>query len=322
MQITISAPGKIHLLGEHSVVYGYPALLSSLNIRIKVTLTTLADDKNGSPKLVIRSRENTEFIKKSIEIFQKSAGLTHLPGLSVYIESDIPIRTGLGSSAALSVALMGGLFKLVKNLWNPVKINELAYEVEKIQHAHPSGGDNTVATFGGLVWYRKETEFLKSIWNLPVSSYYLPSILLIDSGRSKETTGEMVSYVREKYTRQKSFYESLFKDQEEQTRSLLIALRKKDKEGINKSVFKGEQNLEKMGIVGKKAQVIIREIEEAGGVAKISGAGGIKEGSGIILCIHPENEKLKKIAARFTCPTYEVRLGDEGIRIEKKEGII
>ena len=37
-QIIISAPGKIHLSGEHAVVYGKPALLTAVSRRVFVTL--------------------------------------------------------------------------------------------------------------------------------------------------------------------------------------------------------------------------------------------------------------------------------------------
>ena len=37
--ITVSAPGKIHLLGEHTVVYGKPALLTTVDLRVTVTIS-------------------------------------------------------------------------------------------------------------------------------------------------------------------------------------------------------------------------------------------------------------------------------------------
>ena len=38
--ITVSVPSKVHLLGEHSVVYGRPALLAAINKRISVSITS------------------------------------------------------------------------------------------------------------------------------------------------------------------------------------------------------------------------------------------------------------------------------------------
>ncbi len=45
-KIKVSAPGKIHLMGEHSVVYGKPALLAAINKRVFVELVPRKDKKN------------------------------------------------------------------------------------------------------------------------------------------------------------------------------------------------------------------------------------------------------------------------------------
>jgi len=74
-----------------------------------------------------------------------------------------------------------------------------------------------------------------------------------------------------------------------------------------------------MGVVGKKAQSLIRSIEKLGGFAKISGAGGITEGSGMILCYLSNFEKIEEIAKKFGCNIHKVNLGVEGVRIENGE---
>src|SRR3989338_7218031 len=180
MQFTVSAPGKIHLLGEHVVVYGKPALIAAIDKRLYATIKI----KNSKVKI------KNDLINKTIEVFKNAFKLEELPNLEISISSQIPVGSGLGSSAALAVALIGVLMKAVLNIWNPVKINELAYEVEKLQHGNPSGGDNTAVTFGGLLWYRREFEFLKSIWSLPMTQYKIPRFALVDTGRPEESTKE------------------------------------------------------------------------------------------------------------------------------------
>ena len=90
--------------------------------------------------------------------------------LEIYIESDIPIGAGLGSSAALSVCLSAGLLtiqdlKKARNDNNLVDtmtngcingkrlklICDFAYISEQILHGRPSGIDNTASTYGGLI---------------------------------------------------------------------------------------------------------------------------------------------------------------------------
>lgn len=312
MNIIVSAPGKIHLLGEHSVVYGRPALLSAVNRRLYVEVKSQNFDG-----INIETSENNNLVKQIISLFKNAFKIDKLPPLQIKITSQIPIGSGMGSSAAISAALIGALMKFVKNIWNPNRINELAYEAEKIAHGNPSGADNTTVIFGGLVWYRKEFDFLKSIWSLPVLSYKIPNFVLIDTGRPEESTKEMVDKVSQFLKRKKGEGEKILSDQETQTKKLLLALRQGNDGELKSAIIAGERNLEKLGVVGKTAESIIRQIEKAGGASKISGGGGFKKGSGILLGYHKDLSVIKKISDEFNFHCYLVKLGEEGIRIEK-----
>ncbi len=85
--------------------------------------------------------------------------------VSFLLRSAIPIGSGLGSSASISVCLAAALLTLGKQIPKPLHIetkevlkiiNSWAYLGEKCIHGNPSGVDNTVATFGGGVVFRKE----------------------------------------------------------------------------------------------------------------------------------------------------------------------
>lgn len=316
--ITISAPGKIHLLGEHVVVYGKPALLSAIDKRLYVKVQS-AKRKAKSDKEVIKinTPEKKDLVWETIKVFQKNFSINKLPPLEITISSQIPTGSGLGSSATLIAALLGALMKFIKNIWNPHKINELAYKIEKIAHGNPSGADNTTVVFGGLVWYRREFDFLKSIWSLPITAYKIPKFMIIDSGRPREATKDMVSYVAQLYDRKREKVEKIFSDQEKQTKNLLLALKTGDNNELISAIRKGESNLEKINVVGDFAQKIIKEIEAIGGAAKICGAGGVKEGSGILLCYHQDLSKLCSIAKKYSLTISPIQLGEEGIRIEQ-----
>jgi len=316
--ITVSAPGKIHLLGEHTVVYGKPAILAAIDRRIYVRIKNhelRIKNKNG---LFINSDYGNRLIKDAIVVFQKTFSIDKLPPFKIEVNSQLPIGSGLGSSAALSAAIIGALMKFVKNIWNPARINELTYEVEKIAHGNPSGADNTTVVFGGLVWFRREFDFLKSIWSLPISSYKIPQFILIDSGRPEETTKEMVDGVARLYKRNRKKMEEVFNDQERQTKKLLLALRKGDKKQLINAVRNGQRNLEEMEVVSDFAKKIIRGVEKEGGAAKVCGGGGRKKRSGIILCYHENLAVIKKIGEKYGLPIHDVKLGGEGIKLETK----
>lgn len=316
MKITVSVPAKIFLMGEHAVVYGRPALIAAVNRRLYLEISSSED---LAVPLKIFSAEGDRLILAALGIFQKAYGMDKLPPLRIKCTSQITAGSGLGSSAAVSAATIGALSKFVKNIWNPNRINELAYEAEKITHGNPSGADNTAVVFGGLVWYRKEFDFLKSIWSLPISSYKIPPFFLINTGRPRESTKEMVASVASFFQKNPKKAALLLNDQEIQSKNLLLSLKTGDLGEMKTSIARGERNLEKMGVAGKKATSLVRAIEKEGGVAKICGAGGIKEGSGVLLCYHKTPSRIAGIVKKDRLTVLPVVLGEEGIRIENEE---
>lgn len=316
--VTVSAPGKIHFIGEHTVVYGKPALLAAINKRVRVTIQ-YQQAKTSSRHHTIHglAAEAHPFLFHAIQVFQQSAGVTDLPLVDITVASDIPFGAGLGSSAALAVATIGALLRLVKGVWHPARIHEWAFEVEKYAHGNPSGADVTVVAYGGLVWFRKEFPFLKSIWSLPLQQYHFPPLVLIDSGKPAETTKEMVEHVAGLVTKEAGAMELIFSDQEKQAKRLVLALREEDYQEVAACMVQAQRNLEALGVVGQRAREIVQTIERSGGAAKISGAGGVKGGSGMLLCYHPDMQKLKKLANTHQWPILSIVPGEEGVRIEK-----
>jgi len=302
MSVTVSVPGKIHLMGEHAVVYGKPAFLAAINLRLRVTV------EEGRDGIEVVSSEPSDYIRHAVETVRQQYKLTSLPSMKITVTSDIPAGFHLGSSAAVAVGTVGAVTYFLKKVWNPAAINLISYTVEKKMHGNPSGGDNTIVTMGGFIWFRKELEFLKSIWQLP---FKLPDTLnhffLINTGRPKETTGEMVAYVSSKLKTQNSKLEKLFAENERQTKRVAVALKEGNENEFIDAIRMGERTLEGMGVVSKKVIPLIREIEKAGGAAKILGGGGISEGVGFLLCYHHDPKKFGALP---------IRLGEEGIRLE------
>src|SRR3989344_4813987 len=100
--IKVSVPAKVHLLGEWSVVWGKPALLTTVDLRLTVTI---ADTSKESPSTSLGTSKPTFEVRKIIEpIIKKELKIKKIPPYSLKIESDIPMGAHLGSSAAVSVA--------------------------------------------------------------------------------------------------------------------------------------------------------------------------------------------------------------------------
>ncbi|MGB8309887.1 MAG: mevalonate kinase [Methanoregula sp.] len=131
---TWSAPGKVFLFGEHAVVYGKPGIAMAIKPRVFVTVR-----KSRRPQ-----RAKSPYIDGCFDAMGVAG--------SVYINSQIPSSSGLGSSAAVTVATLSAIndeFAIGKNRED---IANMAFEIEKtVQKGRASPTDTTVSTYGGIV---------------------------------------------------------------------------------------------------------------------------------------------------------------------------
>lgn len=310
MAITVSAPGKVFLMGEHAVVYGKPALLSCINKRVYVTV------ENCKGEISIDSEDN-QFILSVIKLVKIHYKLNNLPAFKIKVNSEIQKGYHLGSSASVSVAVIAALIYYLKKIWHPQIVNKLSFEAEKLKHGNPSGADNSCVTFGGFVWFRKELEFLKSIWQVSLAvNPSLNHFYLIDTGRPVESTKTMVALVAKNYQIRTKKMDSLFAQNEMETKNIARALKDENKRLLLDSIKKGESVLEKIGVVGNYVLPLIRDIENSGGAAKILGGGGKKGSVGYLLCFYDKKDLLLRIVQKHNFSLEHIVLGEEGLRLE------
>ena len=111
--VTASAPGKCILFGEHAVVYGHPAVAVAIDQRISVKIQPSPNNLwllDGSSLNMNRNPHIKGLIEK---LWPEQFGA---PPLSIHIEGNIPRASGLGSSAALSVATAAAL-RMARGRW-------------------------------------------------------------------------------------------------------------------------------------------------------------------------------------------------------------
>ncbi len=307
-QVVVSAPGKIIISGEHAVVYGYPSLVSSIDKRVELRI-------KRSKKNYIYPAKVANFILRGL---RKTEGfLNNKVGLEIGMESTIPVGRGMGSSAAIAVSLAAGISKIVSNKSNLKEINKLAFEIERLQHGNPSGVDNTVSTYGGFLWFRKETKDFKTFSKVK-SGRKLNDIVLIDSGKPTENTKQMVNFVSEIYKKNPRKVERLFQSLEKLTRNFLRYLLNEEELSLRELIMENENYLENLGVVSESTKKLIRSIENLGGAAKITGAGGKKGNSGILIAYHPRPYVLLNFAKGNGITTLQVKLGRKGVKVEKE----
>lgn len=157
---TATAPGKIILFGEHAVVYGRPALAVPVTeVQAKATIQESAEPGIWleAPAVGLRAELSRlapdHPLAAAVWGVFSALGIERLPNCLIRIESTIPVASGLGSGAAVSVALIRALAAHLGHPLPDERVSALAYEVEKLHHGTPSGIDNTVITYGQPVYF-------------------------------------------------------------------------------------------------------------------------------------------------------------------------
>lgn len=345
------APGKIIVTGEYVGIFGEPVTLTSVDLQTQVevrsvnnVLISICSDIYPDERVVITFDKLEEVWKDAqhdhdayttsldVNLLKKYRSTKLMPaiiavaaavssmqklnnsvGFDLLIKSTLPVGSGLGSSASMSAAIIGGIMTYFHEPVDIERVNALAYEVEKILNGKPSGADNSAVVYGGWLRYQRENEKMK-ITNLN-GARASSGWWLIDGGKPSETTLELISKVLElKKTNAKKVDELIGRD-----RVVTELVQNQIENGDLKPDFLKESQdvLEEFGVIGENGKHIIQAITSGGGQAKVSGAGGIESGVGTIICYHQDLEKIKSIALKEGFGYSPVVFGGPGWRIEK-----
>lgn len=207
-----SSPGKIILLGEHAAVYNRPALAVPVT-QVYVDVEVLDSPRDGiwihAPGIDLDTELGSlppahPIGSAILKIFQR-LDISSPPALDISIISTIPVAAGLGSGAAVSVALIRALSGHLCQSLADNEVNQLAYEIEKIHHGTPSGIDNTVITYAKPVYFikGKPLELLKAA---------KPFTLVIGDTGIPAPTKQAVADVRRLLARDQYTVENIFNE--------------------------------------------------------------------------------------------------------------
>ncbi len=131
------APGKAIVLGEHFVVHGAPALAVPVQGRV---VRVAASPEPGPWRCDPRATPWIEGMLRHLGLDPDA--------VRIEVDATLPVGAGLGSSAALAVALVRAL-----GVEATPEVRRLAHELEKLAHGDPSGVDDTVAAYAAPVWF-------------------------------------------------------------------------------------------------------------------------------------------------------------------------
>lgn len=350
--LAVSAPGKLILMGEHAVVYGRPALVAAIDLRLRVRLSpadrvildlpglshfehlswgevrayaaaarerwsAYSRDPGPSGFREMRGEDPAHVVKAALG---EAAELLGEPGkgLHLRVESDLPIGSGFGSSAATAVTVLAGFFSSVGAPLDFGQIERLALEVERRQHGNPSGVDGATVLRGGVLWARRGPERLQ-IEPVQARSPLLSRLRVYDTGMPPEPTGAVVAAVCARREQDPAGTEAVLDRIEAATVGFraLLEPEEEERERALHLISEAQACLEALGVVPGEVRSAVREIEAAGGAAKISGAGSLAgPGAGSLLVYHPDPGGLRACSMLKSFPFHEVHLGAPGFREE------
>lgn len=304
--ITSSAPGKIIIFGEHAVVYGRPALAVPVT---EVQATVIIQPGAGpgvwldAPDIGLRSELSRlpvgHPLEAAVNSVFSSLGITAHPPLTIHISSTIPVASGLGSGAAVSVAVIRALSAYLGRPLPDERVSALAYEVEKLHHGTPSGIDNTVITYARPIYFARG----RPVETLRVGT---PFTLVIGDTGVTAPTKESVGDVRKLWEADKSRWEKVFDEIGEIARNAREKIVNGEWKKLSSLMDANHILLQELTVSSPELDRLVEAGLQSGALgAKMSGGG---RGGNMIALVEKENapavaEALKSAGARRTIIT-------------------
>lgn len=210
---TETAAGKVILFGEHAVVYGRHALALPVPGAVGAGVERAGTLEVRVPAWGISrqiARDAPGGIDAAIMLILRELGIGEAETFCISVDSRLPPGMGLGSSAAVAVAVTRALAHFMDLPLDDARTNAIAFACEKIAHGTPSGIDNTVSTYA-------EPMLFRNTGSLDITRVEAPPDvpLVIACSSAPGLTSEMVAGVRERYRQVPARYEALFDEMDD-----------------------------------------------------------------------------------------------------------
>lgn len=271
------APAKLILFGEHAVVYGRPAI--AVPIPEMRASAGVEEHRHGLPGQIeiisplTRTRiwlheapRSNPLSAIAVNTLAKINRTSDRP-LKITIESTIPVAAGLGSGAAVSIAIARALGRHFGIELDPQTLSDLAFDVEVIHHGSPSGVDNTVIAFEKPVFYIRDK-------TLELFTLKQPFPVILAHSGQVAPTATAVGKVRSLRERDPDFAEACFDEIAEIANAAYLALQDGAVGQLGDLMNRNHALLRSLGVSTPKLDVLVEAALKAGAAgAKLSGAG-------------------------------------------------
>ncbi|MBU1188997.1 MAG: hydroxymethylglutaryl-CoA reductase, degradative [Gammaproteobacteria bacterium] len=288
--------GKVILLGEHAVVYGSHALAVPVPLAIQAKIADndegidIIIPRWGAEQRLHRKPEQRHSFEKPIALILEQLELLD-EAMKIEIFPNVPRAVGLGSSAAVAVAITRALDQHFRLGLNDEQINALAFECEKVAHGTPSGIDNTMATYGYPMLYRKGEPALMEALHIGTE---LP--LVIGFSGVESLTAKMVARVAAAHAKHPAIYRRMFHGIDGLVLEAKNALQSGDWQQLGELMNVNQGLLNAMQISCWEIEEMIQIARQHGALgAKVTGGGG--GGACIALCPQRQQEVIEALSA-------------------------
>ena len=301
------------MFGEHFVVHGVPGIASAVDSAADATVKkakkgiNVADERTGAKgyaeKKKLQQLESIERMLKAMNLDPKKTAM------DIWLGGNLPGFSGLGASAASSVAIARAIVEEFNLILSDEKINDVAYEAEKAYAGNPSGIDNTAATFGGLIWFKKN---LGSGSNtIDQLSILEPVEIVIGNTGIVANTKAMVAGVGERKEQNPEEYGAIFRQAEELVNKGREALEKFDLKQVGELMNENHRLLQEIEVSCKELDYLVDLARKQGAFgAKMTGGGG----GGCMLALTPGKDLQEKVASAIENEGFEVLRTKIGVR--------
>ncbi len=301
-----SGYGKVILFGEHAVVYGANALAAPIPLAMEAKIASASKEgvhliipRWGVEEQVHPDREYKYSIFQSLNLILKSLGVDN-QNIEIEVFPNVPRAMGLGGSASLAVAIIRALSEYFSLQLDNAAISALAFESEKIVHGTASGIDNTLATYGQFLRFKKG--------NPPeIEPITPPKPIRIVIGLTwiESLTAGMVARVRQAWERNKDLYNRIFKEIDRLTIQAIKAINENNLPQLGELMNINQGYLNALQVSGREIEELIAIARENGALgAKLTGGGG----GGAIIALCPDNAE--EVARAIKNAGYQALITD------------
>lgn len=292
------APGKVILLGEHAVVYGQPALAATIDRGVRVAVSTLGADALPGPVLrgsglgidtLVRpgaDGEGPDSLRRALDCVIRLCG-ERVRTLSFVVEGTLPAGAGMGSSAALSVALLRGVRRYFDEAVDDADIIREAFELERVFHGNPSGVDHSVIATGGVIFFERGEPSSPSPALTPLRLSRRLRLAIGFAG-SHAGTAHAVTALRDRARRHPAAYAHLWAGIGQLVREARVRLEEGHLGAVGELMDLNQGYLNALGVSTPAIERLCAIARDRGALgAKLSGAGG---GGAVIALVDDDPE--------------------------------